>query len=254
MQSRLLGVSFLFLLCALVIGCGQQGANGSFTSEPSTFPVTAIPSPTQNVVSRWLIENESCVATCWNNITIPQSWEQGYSLLQKEDSIILGSSEEGMINNQIQGVIGWQSITDSIIEGEVFYKGDPRQIYLVAINPHETVSLQNIIDILGEPTHIYAFANDCFDIDCINSGLTIVYLDKGIALDGHILSLPSGEAKFLFNGDWRSFSLLFFEPSENGLGAALTRGHTTNLDVFQPWRGLLPFQEYCQGDACDLIK
>ncbi len=132
-------------------------------------------------------------------------------------------------------------------DGYVNFSGHPLQIYEIYFDNSFIYTLQDFIDVLGEPSHIQAFASPCFDQPCNVYVLRIFFYEHGVSLHTSRTGLDPLE----FSASWARFNISLFESSPLGFSRYIGQGIMLNVDEdADPWRGFLGFDAYCKGEAC----
>jgi hypothetical protein len=144
----------------------------------------------------------------------------------------------------VRGEIKWKLLADSG-GGIIYFNGEPATITSIWIVQHGVYTLQEIIDVYGSPSHIVASASPCIDTDCIVHRLDILFIPQGFALSW----AESVHVRPEFGPETKKFFIEFFEPTVEGYLVAT--GNPNRAEIIRPWRGILGFDAYCLGPACE---
>jgi hypothetical protein len=128
--------------------------------------------------------------------------------------------------------------------GVVRSDGNPAVVTNISVGQDGSLTLQDVIDAYGQPSHVVARASPCVDQKCVVYRLVVLYLRHGFAL-----SLDERMSKPELSPDWNDLSVWFFEPTLHGFAVAW--GNPAVADAVTPWRGMLGFDAYCTGEACN---
>jgi hypothetical protein len=211
--------------------------------EPTKQPTAAM---TNNILYDWL-QGIPCHPPCWQGITPGQTLaSDAKGTLQKKHSIsnmeVLTTTRHGVL----EGAIYWELDASQGEGGTISFKGDPSTVQKILVDPDGPLTLQNVIDVYGQPSHVHATATPCVDHDCTVYWLDILFVEHGFALS--VETIPKGTSPD-FGPDWRNFYVMFFEPTLEGFAAAW--GNPAVVEALTPWRGMLGFDDYCVGSRCN---
>jgi hypothetical protein len=140
------------------------------------------------------------------------------------------------------GDVSWDW-ADGMYGGRAIYHAQtPKQtIYAITLAFPQQISLREVIQAYGEPSHVIAVANHNPDSNSgISYSLLLVYLSHGFVLG------PEGFGKPQLSIDMPLLAPTFFAPTEEGL-ATLFNEAGTNSEWLQPWQGLKDFDFYCRA-------
>ena len=157
----------------------------------------------------------------------------------------MGNVKNISYKNQAETTWNWVGTASG--GGSISYNNDI--VFCITVRfPIQIITLQNVIDAYGEPSHLYAWAGPPTDnADYTVYALGVEWIPQGFALEW--LSSPNNTQKPYFGLDWKDFHLTFFKPSLEGFSEAYRNPQVG--DALIPWRGMLSFDDYCVGSRCN---
>lgn len=199
---------------------------------------------TDDLLYDWL-NGEPCMPPCWQGITPEQTLKsQAVYILQSDPELLQMEVITVTDYSLWGGSIYWELKSAPAQSGFIKFGGEPPIVENIGIAQNSRLTLQEVMNVYGEPSHVLAVTSPCVDQDCIVYRFAIVYLEKGFALN----LATSAHRKPEFTSNWRGFNVLFFEPTLDGFAQAW--GNPAILEAVTPWRGVLAFDDYCMGESC----
>lgn len=250
-RCRQLPVVTIFVFCQFVSGCQFATMPRPIEADPST---TQAMTPTQDVTEEPVLDVDSlvdnwlrgvpCRPPCWEGITPGQTtYTQSLSILTNLSiTKSIETTEAVSASRANEGTIYWDA--QSGIGGSVSYFIDA-SVYEITVDYQSRVAFREVISAYGEPSHIYAAAYPGSEAAITVYRLDIVYLSQGFSLGWKL----ANDLKPSFDSEWRDFYVYFFEPTPEGF--SLAWGNPQAASELQPWRGMLGFDQYCVGSACN---
>ncbi|HUS15753.1 MAG TPA: hypothetical protein VM536_12140 [Chloroflexia bacterium] len=220
-----------FLPLSVAIGVILLGA-WLLVPRPPAPPVAGLPA---GFAQHWLA-GTPCRPPCWEGVTPGQTTVREALRILRNDSGIQPRSvvtQEDSLYNWAWGYIRWNWI-DGQPGGEAEYRMGAADPVIDAINPYlpGSVTLQQVIDRYGQPTHIRARGGYGVEGQGPAYGLTVIYDSYGVELEA-----PSGWRRKLELSPQTAFDRVrFYAPPREPSRWA------------QPWRGMLSFEAYCVND------
>lgn len=256
------GLKWIASLLCVTVFLGAVLA-GCHVAEQRTLP-SAAPTPTRRAsaaptpkrvqwedvaaaVQNWL-NGIPCRPPCWEGIvpgqtTISQTVAIVNQLPFVTDLEIHDATTTSSFAGMDRGVLSFNGSRDQIWGSVSYYLSST--VYLIEVHyPSLLLAFQDVIDAYGEPSHVLAGADPDGGNDDTVYNLEIVYIPQGFAL----VWIGAGTSKPYFRPNWRNFYLYFFEPTLEGY--ALAYGNPRVTEGLVPWRGMLSFDDYCQGTRC----
>jgi len=226
-------------------GCGPIGRN-DLPDGTATALSQQGKTEVEQMMYRWL-EGGPCKPPCWEGITPGQTTItealtilERHSLVTNLETVIPARSDTGATYWDWKRVNGGGGFVG-------FYVG--QTVYEVCVaDPFHFLTFHDVIEAYGEPSHVYAWAGPSTDGRDTVYWLEIVYVPQGFVLHWSKTHRAGEEVKPEFGPQWRDFGLCFFEPTKEGF--ALSWGNLGVADSLIPWRGMLGFDDYCQGSRC----
>ena len=184
------------------------------TPYPASSPLETDEAESSSALVLSWVRAEPCSPPCWEGIT------PGVSTVT--DTIdILGAittinSVRGVEvltpDDEYQGTIEWAGVD---ARGSISYSGNGL-VYRIILDTAGRLTIQDVVDAFGEPSHIYAAASPAIDVDVPVIHFDVVYLSKGIGLgwNGGDRDRPA------FDRTWSTFHVYFFEPGRSGFSGA----------------------------------
>ncbi len=233
------------LLYVLVMGCNVtfNESWGLVTPIPTMAPATA------EFVDAWL-EDDSCPLPCWHGIQFGQTTvTEAIGILNDLPEIssveIVTSISSDTLDS---GTIYWTADTGEnaqAAKGAINFdaRGDDNGIVDYMSYTKGFVTLQDVFDRIGQPTHIMAHVRPCPNIpDCRAYQVTLFYALRGVRLQWGDLLEPVEEPEF--HPLITDFDIDFFEPAWLVL----------DDEDIQEWRGFLDFESYCLEGICKKLR
>lgn len=186
------------------------------------------------------IDGVPCAVPCWMQITPGQT-----SLSDARQTLERGTL--GILRDVAQ--YGDNELIVRDLEGKtisIWAGGSPMLVRSIGFVPDGSITLQQVIDSFGEPTHVVAFAFPGTTVECTAYGFTLVFLDHGFELvwgeTGNCIR-PQNISAQSYEFDYVSF----FEPSLEAYRAISSRAWGNML---KPFDGTFDFEHYCVGEGC----
>jgi hypothetical protein len=229
---------------------------GTFSAEaPSATPLSTAENvssePSLDIKAIGLLENNTCDLPCWYGIHPGQSTLTDTLPILEPLNVKL--SEPIIIDWPLElygfrrASFTWKKELEYkwYPDGSVEFSGHPLQVFEIYFHNYFIYTLQDFIDILGEPSHIQVWAEPCFDQDCNNYGVRIFFYEHGVSLHQSITGLEPIE----FSASWVNFNISLFDNSPLGFSRYMGK-EISVVEVADPWRGFLGFDAYCKGEGC----
>ena len=238
---RLCACCLLIGFAASVAACARYNLEAkSLTPIQPTISKAHTPTATAQLSlpldwqTRWL-KGIPCQPPCWEGITLGQTTGEEARERLKQNPLI--ASVETGTYDKYEGLSWvWKDGTSG---GYGYYSSQNANRYVYHIRPyyHTVFHLRDIIQSLGEPTHVIATGiRSPYEGNRVYYVTWIVYLSKGFVLyaDGKYLD----EDKLFGN-------LEFFTPTVDGLRLVMV-GAGRHPEWLVPWQGFKDFDFYCR--------
>lgn len=234
---------YFSLLCGLVMGCNIS--LGFVAPTPTMTPTTA------KFVNAWL-EDDSCPLPCWHGIQFGQTTvTETIGILNdlpeiSSVEIQTSTSFSGAIDS---GAIYWTADTGKntyTAKGSIGFDvfGDDEWIVTNMSYTKGYITLQDVFDKIGQPTHILATVRPCHNVsDCRTYAIRLYYIPFGLKLEWGDKLEPSEEPEF--HPFVTDFHIYFFDPDSRLI---------LNDEDIQEWRGFLDFESYCLEGICKKLR
>jgi hypothetical protein len=254
-ESIWLLIGCCVLAGSVLLGCGSKTQRELNNSDPLS-PPAAVFSTDGLSHSQLRVPGEElrdwlrripCQPPCWEGITPGQTTvPQALAILRELSFVNNLQSYDAVSSIQSnEGTADWTWRDHTSSGGSVSYYLDST-VYRLTVDYPSRLTLQEVLDAYGEPSHVYAGAYPSTDRTHTIYRLDVLYVPQGFALEleGDNSVRPSD-----FGAGWSNFYLLFFEPSVQGFATAW--GNPGVAEELIPWRGVLSFADYCTGEGCD---
>jgi hypothetical protein len=216
------------------------------TEEINTPTLSATPTPWQK---NWL-KGVPCQSPCWEGITPGETTLLQASDILKELPFVASDTIEMSISPDLGEISwGWRN-GNTHLEGRAFSDGNSSRqiIHSVWLLFTDEITLQDVIDIYGEPTHVVARAG-YNPVGGVTSMLQILYSAQGFGITGNVPTKI--EPSLHLN------SVFFFSPGIDNF-AQLFPEYKSNPNLIVAWQGYQSFEFYCrddyEGKACQGVK
>lgn len=197
--------------------------------------------------NQWL-DDKACIQPCWQNIQPGQTTiDEAIKKLNLIPEIIyIEQNTSGS-----SGVVYWDVVSkeDSWVNGQIFYSTDTQKIEEISYQTKGSISVQDVFENIGEPSHIYVDVSACHtEEECPYYGYSIhlSYINEGIMLSwgGR---LPREDKNIPdFDSNVKEFEVRFLSKPLNEAGNA-----DPNLHI---WAGFTSFEDYCTSRSCSFLK
>lgn len=234
--------------CQATTRSNLLGMPSTPTNQATEMPVPTVqsqPTDSDEELRDWL-KGIPCKPPCWEGITPGRTTvSQTLSLLRQLPFVTDIENQEAPTGSRAnQGEIYWDWKGSSEGGGVIGYRVSSTVCRVRASYPYSLLTLQEVLDAYGAPSHVRAWARPSSDTRYTVYGLDIVYIPQGFALvwDGSNVRKP------YLGPDWRNFVFDFFEPTLEGY--TMAHGNPNVTEDLVPWRGMLSFDDYCVGSRC----
>lgn len=237
MRTLLRVVSYTMLF--VLIGCGYLETKPSPIPTPEPFPESA------KFVNEWL--GDGCPQPCWHGIVPGQTHlSEALNILHSIPEI---NYVEVIPNKEANGGNVRFDVTGGgrrLVPGNLVYDTDEEEIIeSISYFAGDSITVQHVIDALGEPSHFIGNAgifddNEYFyemQLFFIEAGVRLNWMDR-ISRQNHSLLLEPNQRSYL--------SVTFFEPNPKDDSSP---GYD---EVLQPWPGFGLFEVDCSDRTCQL--
>jgi hypothetical protein len=221
----------LFPLCTLffvlfLTACGADDSAQKGSKTPArTYTITE---QWDNWQFNWL-KGIPCSTPCWQGIMPGKTGAQeAYNMLRQSPQVQAVSEERESWS--------WKS---GEYGGRLEFSYKTFQPIVKSIQPefYTDYRYADLINIFGEPTHATGIAT-ANNTGTIVYSYTLVFMNKGLALQSNTQTRPSTERLFFR-------SITFFVPGKDGFKEAFADNRQPELLV--PWQGDKGFEFYCRG-------
>lgn len=175
-----------------------------------------------------------CNPPCWNNITP--------NITSRNEAIRILQEDQRVQYMSLRDAVEWEQAGPGIVSGRIKHKA--RVVTNIQLRQDGTITVGNIVDVYGPPSHIFALAMTNPNVpNEIVHRFHIIYIEQG-------LSLEWGPAAFKPDSglSWNEFNINFSPPGLDGYVESW--GNPTILFDLVPWSDSYEFDDYCRGDGC----
>ena len=229
-------IKVLAILIILSMACGIGNYSISIGTPTPVYIPTAEDYRTLN---GWLTD-KSCELKCWMGIT------PGITTIDEADSLLKDAFQYTYYNKRSPskslagGAISWRLST---LNGDIQSSNEENIVDFVRYHPNGSLTIQEINDAVGEPSHIEArsnFGNRKFD--CQAYTIRLVYLEQGVALYWDV-PIQEGRDSAKIEPDYTDFFMSFFGGKISNI--------PFGLSDLRPWEGYGEVTKYVDPHECD---
>lgn len=227
------------LLLFLASACGTASTAVPAETQPTPSAQPAATAASESLAQRWLAGG-ACPMPCWEGITPGSTTVDEANALLASTAGVANVQQSGGSNND-PSIISWQWKDNPGAGGAIYYYakqppfGNPplNVVLSMGLALDQPVTLQNVIDRYGKPSHVHLVANT------MNIGrvyyFSMVYLDSGFMLESR--SADSSQ-KPAMTSDMTFDYVMLFAPGAAGFDNAVE----PFFPVRQPSQFLVPWQ------------